>query len=165
MSGNPLRSSNPGDAPASQPAGLEPAVVDFLRETPDVVLFCRDRSGAPIGYPMRTVAVLPDRLCFTTYRKSAKVRNLERDPRTAVLASRWSDADVRWVHVAGIAEIMAPSEDDLDALFGKEDAGTRDPRVPAGMSGHVRQRLREGKRIVVAVGNLSAAGIKASKAP
>ena len=164
-SGNQRYTSEPGDAPVSPQADLGPAVIDFLRETPDVVLFCRDRSGVPIGYPMRTVAVLPGRLLFTTYRKSAKVRNLERDPRTSVLAARWSESDVRWVHVAGIAEIMAPSEDELDVLFGKRDGGTNDPRVPAGMSGYVRQRIRDGKRVVVAIGAMSAAGIMASTAP
>jgi hypothetical protein len=60
---------------------------------------------------------------------------------------------------------MVPSDDDLDVLFGRQDGGTRDPRVPAGMSGYVRQRIREGKRVVVAIGGVSATGIKASKAP
>src|ERR1700722_9269275 len=69
------------------PEGQDTQGRAFLEDCRDVVLFCRDKSGSPMGYPMRTVRCHDSGLTFTTYRKSAKVPNIERDPGVGVLAA------------------------------------------------------------------------------
>jgi hypothetical protein len=136
---------------------LDAEVVSFLDAFRDVVLFCRDGSERPIGYPMRTTACGESGLTFTTYRKSAKVVNIERDPRVCVFAADQGQGEIRWVSVAGRARIVSPTEEEIDATFGPS-AG--DGRVPAGMGDFVKQRLREGKRILLQVEDLEASGVR-----
>jgi hypothetical protein len=69
------------ERPQAATVSPEPPDLTFFDAVRDVVLFCRDTTGRPIGYPMRTTACEPEALVFTTYRKSAKVRHIERDPR------------------------------------------------------------------------------------
>jgi general stress protein 26 len=138
------------------------AVMGLLDTNRDVVLFCRDIAGRPIGYPMRTSAVALEALTFTTYRKSAKVRNIERDPRVCVFARSGVDCALRWVSVEGRARIVTPSEEEIQRIFG-DSVVQRDVsvsgRVPTGMNAFVQQRLREGKRILLEVGDLRSSGI------
>jgi hypothetical protein len=152
--------------PWSPAAPGEPAPtgsdLEFLDVVRDVVLFCRDASGRPIGYPMRTVACERTALVFTTYRKSAKVRHMERDPRVCVLASRVDGSSVRWVSMEGVASIVVPSDGEIERAMGGSGppapGGPAEPRVPAGMGDFVKQRLREGKRVLVRVEHLTTAG-------
>jgi hypothetical protein len=123
-------------------------VVRFLAEHRDMVLFCRDRDGCPVGYPMRSTSVTDSAIYFTTYRKSAKVQHLERDPVVRLLCFVTGDGDrVEWVDAGGTAVLWSPTADELDRLL----SGPRDPRVPAGMLDHVRTRILEGKRIMIKV--------------
>jgi Pyridoxamine 5'-phosphate oxidase len=132
----------------------------LLDSNRDVVLFCRDATGSPVGYPMRTVEVTPATLTFTTYRKSAKVRNIERDGRVCVFAARRADGWERWASIGGRARIVTPSEAQIERLFGDGAQAGPDPgRVPAGMSDFVQQRLRDGKRVLIEVEDLTSAGI------
>jgi general stress protein 26 len=56
----------------------------FLARYSRAFLLTRRRDGSPTIHPM--VAFFDDgRVTMTTYRKSAKARNVERDPRAAVL--------------------------------------------------------------------------------
>jgi general stress protein 26 len=135
---------------------LNDVVTRFVDEHRDVVLFCRDARGDPIGYPMRTTACDAKRLIFTTYRKSAKVRNLERDARVCVYVPGTAPEQPRWTSITGIARVVAPSASEIDAMF---PARSDEPRVPAGMAAFVKQRLREGKRILVEVDQLESPGI------
>ncbi len=124
------------------------AAVRFLAEHRDLVLFCRDRDGCPVGYPMRSTAVTDSAVYFTTYRKSAKVRHLERDPvvRLLCFVTRGDD-QAEWVDAGGTAALWSPTAAELDRLL----SGPRDSRVPDGMLDHVRTRILEGKRIMVKV--------------
>jgi hypothetical protein len=119
----------------------------FLARHRDVVLFCHDEKGGPIGYPMTVVSTAHGMIHFTTYRKSAKVRHLERDPRVSVLSFVPEGASVRWASAWGTAVFWEPSEADLDEIF----ASGRDDRAPAGMAANVRSRILEGKRVLVRV--------------
>jgi hypothetical protein len=131
-------------------------VLAFLEQFRDVVLFCRDAAGRPVGYPMRTMAGASPPVTFTTYRKSAKVRHIERDPRVTIFAADHGPGEVRWVSVAGRARIVAPSEERLRGLF---EAPAHEARVPAGMGEFVKQRLRDGKRILIEVDALEASAV------
>lgn len=120
----------------------------FIAAHRDVVLFCRDAGGAPIGYPMRCTSVSGSAVHFTTYRKSAKVRHLERDPAVHLLCSVATGEDsVEWVDASGTVTIWSPAGAELDRLL----SGPRDGRVPAGMLDHVRGRLLDGKRVMLTV--------------
>ena len=149
---------------------VDGAQIDFLREVRDVVLFCRDATGFPIGYPMRTVAATDAAIVFTTYRKSPKVAHLERDPRVCVLATEWpgspEDPDVaagpplRWLSVSGEARVVAPTDEQIRSVFGGGASRDGEARVPVGMADHVQDRLRDGKRVLVFVEGLSSAGLR-----
>ena len=136
---------------------LDPEALRFLETFRDVVLFCRDTSARPIGYPMRTVACRDSALTFTTYRKSAKMIHFARDPRACVFAADPVPGEVRWVSVTGTARIVTPSDEEIEATFGTS-AG--DGRVPAGMGDFVKQRLRDGKRILLQVEDLVTSGVR-----
>jgi hypothetical protein len=80
---------------------------------------------------------------FNTYRKSAKTRNLLRDPRAAVvLLDNWSVAPSSARYVIGVMEETAPIASTAPA---RERAETGS--VPAGLVNRVNERVAEGKRI------------------
>lgn len=124
-------------------------VARHLDEHADIVIFCRDAAGKPIGYPMRIAARRGDEILFSTYAKSAKVRHLEADSRVALLSMRpQGDGTVRWVRMTGRSEIWAPNEAQVDEFF---DTGGHESRVPDTVRALVRQRTLEGKRVMVRV--------------
>jgi uncharacterized pyridoxamine 5'-phosphate oxidase family protein len=132
--------------------GMDPfpeRVARHLDEHADIVIFCRDSAGKPIGYPTRIAARRGEELLFSTYAKSAKVRHLNADPRVALLSMRpEGDDTVRWVRMTGRSEIWAPNEAEVDELFG---TGGHESRVPDTVGALVRQRTLEGKRVMVRV--------------
>jgi hypothetical protein len=151
---------------------LDQLTVEFANSFRDVVIFCRDGAGVPIGYPMRTVACGESVLLYTTYRKSAKVSHMERDPRVCVLVADTpapGQRAVRWVSIAGTVRIVTPSEDEIRESFA---AGRRGPsieegeseegesRVPAGIGALVQERLRGGKRVLLLVEDLQSTGLR-----
>lgn len=165
MTGLPGRTEGPTkDTKSAVPVTSE--VLAFLDAHRDVVLFCRDKSGSPIGYPMRTVACHDTGLTFTTYRKSAKVRNIERDPRVCVVATDRDGARVRWISVSGTARVVAPSDAQIETTFstaGTAGGDRAEGRVPGGMGDFVKERLRDGKRILIEVEDLEASGVQAGQ--
>jgi general stress protein 26 len=122
-------------------------LVALLPSRPAVVLFCRDRHGAPIGYPMTVLRADKDGALFTTYRKSKKVEHLQRDARVCVFA-QGRDGEAPWCSLEGVASVWSPSAPQLDQAMGSTGG---DPRVPPGMAEHVKQRIVEGKRVLVEV--------------
>jgi hypothetical protein len=150
-----------------QPVGK--AELEFLSRIRDVILFCRDAAGHPVGYPMRTAACVEEALVFTTYRKSAKVAHIERDPGVCVLATEPVEElgdpgepprrRVRWMSVNGEARVVLPTDNQIQEVFGTQSGGDTETRVPVGMSDHVRSRLRDGKRVLVYVQGLRSNGV------
>jgi general stress protein 26 len=128
---------------------LPDAVARHLDKHGDIVVFCRDDEGRPIGYPMRIMRRVESELLFSTYAKSAKVHHLENDPSVAMLSMRTEGRDhVSWLRMTGHASLWSPDEAELDELF---TAGPGEQRVPDSMGALVRQRTLEGKRIVLRV--------------
>ena len=145
---------------AGASSGLTPPVAALLSATRDVVLFCRDSGGAPIGYPMRTLATHHDAVVFTTYAKSAKIRHLRRDPKACVLVTSSTSEGIVWASISGLARVVHPEPAELDELF---DDSSNDERVPMWMAGSVRQRLAEGKRVLLEITSLRCGGIEAAR--
>src|SRR5260370_5614883 len=92
----------------------------FLGRYTRAFLLTRRRDGAPTIHPM--VAFFGDgRVSMTTYRKSAKARNVERDPRAACLVvNGYGKDEVRGVLVRGRgalrhAPLAAPPAGSADA--------------------------------------------------
>jgi len=136
-------------------AALPPDVAAQLDGHRDITLFCRDADGHPIGYPMMISSRDGADIVFSTYRKSAKVRHIERDPRVALLSFTAAPAPdggelVRWISMTGTAAVWQPTEAELDRVFPPAPR-TADGRVPDTVGPLVRQRTLEGKRILLRV--------------
>lgn len=88
-------------------------VWQFLAEEPLIQIATLNRDGSPHLMTMRFVAV-DRRIVFHTYSRSQKVRNLERDPRIAVLAEDGHDyAELRGVSINGRAELLETSDESV----------------------------------------------------
>lgn len=104
---------------------MSPEILEFLRREHRAFLFCRDRSGRPIGYPMRTMAFANGTLIFATYTKSAKVANVRANPNVACVVTSGQEADASWVSVRGIASIDHPPPEEIDAMVGGSSHDSR----------------------------------------
>ena len=114
-----------------------------LQDHPRAFLFTLRADGSPTAHPL-TTQVREGRVGFSTYGKSQKTRNVERDARAAVLLLRGYET---WPGPAlvlhGRARISA----------GQANPGARSSRpsglgsVPAAMSEVVQARVASGKRI------------------
>jgi len=124
---------------------IPPAAERFLAAHTRAFLFTLRADGAPACHPM--VAFWRDGVLFmTTYRKSAKARNIARDARVACLVLTADDAPaVAGVTVRGRAEVVSPEGFTASASGG--------PRVAAGrdVASKVQARLAEGKRVVLRI--------------
>jgi hypothetical protein len=124
----------------------EPTLVDFLRRNHRAFLFCRDGSGHPIGYAMRSITYESGHLYFATYTKSAKVRHLLADPEAAcVVLSEVPVGEGRlsWVSLRGRAEIYRPSPEEIASML---ERSSPEGRVPDSVVAKVHDRLLSGKR-------------------
>lgn len=118
---------------------------EFLRAHTRTFLVTLRPDGAPACHPM--VGLWRDgALWMNTYRKSAKVRNLLAEPRVAcVVVTDDGDPRFRGVALRGRADLVASDG---------ADAGPRGARPPAGaaeVAELVRERLAQGKRVLVRI--------------
>ena len=123
---------------------LSPEAERFLHEHTRTFLLTLRPDGGPTCHPM--VAFYRDgALYMTTYRKSAKVRNLTRDARVACVVMAPDDAPgMRAVVLRGRAEVV-PAEAMRGAASSRRVTGAAD------IASVVQARLAEGKRVVVRV--------------
>jgi PPOX class probable F420-dependent enzyme len=99
-------------------------------------------AGGPTAHPM-TLIPFEGAIYFNTYRKSAKVRNLERDPRVACAVT--SADDHAWVSVQGRASLVAASELPAGVLGGSTAVMGEEELA------RVRERVASGKRVYVLI--------------
>lgn len=122
----------------------------FLAAHARAFLLVRRADGWPTGYPM--LGLWRDgALHFSTYAKSAKVRNLERDDRVCCLVTSddEDDPEFRAVLVRGRAEVLPGAE--LPSGRGADEQAAAGRGVPEGIVERSRERLRAGKRVLVRV--------------
>src|SRR5581483_11453607 len=87
---------------------LAPDVEEFLRTHTRTMLVTLRSDGSPTVHPMVGLWG-DDALWFNTYRKSVKVKNIERDPRVCCVVLGGDDELVRpAVVIHGNAEVMPP---------------------------------------------------------
>jgi len=120
-------------------------VAEFLGRHTRMFLVTRRPDGAPTMHPM-TGFFAEGRVTMTTYRKSAKAKNVERDPRAACLVvNGYGKDDVRAVLVRGRGRLRQAEITALPA------AGREAPKVLASVQGRVAERMASGKRILLDV--------------
>jgi PPOX class probable F420-dependent enzyme len=125
-------------------SALPPDAEEFLRTHTRTFLVTLRPDGAPTCHPM--VGLYHEgALYLTTYRKSAKVRNLTADPRVAcVVVTPDDDPELRGVVLRGRAEILAAG-----AVMPWTPEAPRPAGTGAGVARLVQSRVAEGKRVVV----------------
>jgi Pyridoxamine 5'-phosphate oxidase len=122
----------------------------FLADHTQVYLVVRRPDGTPMGYPM--VGRWQDgALEFSTYRKSAKVRAVERDDRVCCLVvPRDRSDDNRVLAVWGHAAMGDAGRQRWQEALNKRDGGAG-IEVPAAIRAKVADRLSESKRGILRV--------------
>lgn len=99
---------------------MNPAeIAAYIRSQPRIILVTNGANGLPHPMPMNFALDDADRIVMTTFRKSQKVRNLERDPRAALLIESGRDyADLKSVLIYANAEIIDDPANIRDRLSG-----------------------------------------------
>ena len=141
-SGSDSGSDSESDS-GSNPA-LPPDVASHLEQHDRSFLLTLRPDGSPTAHPM-TALVDRGALVFNTYRKSAKARNVTRDPRLAALlidGYELRDLD----RVRGFALQGKGSIETTPPSVGRRAGG---PQVSRAQAQRVQQRLAEGKRVFI----------------
>lgn len=125
---------------------IPPVAEDFLRAHTRAFLVTVREDGAPACHPM--AAIWRDgALYMTTYRKSAKVEHLTREPRVAcVVVTPDDDPRFRGVAFRGRAKVLPAG-----ATMPGVDAKAVAPAVGGDVTRRVAARVAAGKRVVVRV--------------
>ena len=104
-------------------------VRDFLRTHKTIMIVSNGPGGYPHPMPMWFAVDDDGTVRMTTFRKSQKVRNLERDPRVALLVESGEEySQLRGVVLYGEAEIVEDREEIFDTL--RAIAGLEVPDTP-----------------------------------
>ena len=127
-----------------QPIHVPSKLEAFLKANTRTFIITVRRDGSPTGHPM-TGWYDDGRMRVTTYRKSHKTRNAQRDQRTTWLVLNGYDSHdgVRAVEFKGIHRVV-------EATQMPNRAGVRQG-VSTGLSSRTQNRLKSGKRIVLEV--------------
>lgn len=120
----------------------------YLRGQSRIILVTNGADGLPHPVPMNYGLDEEGRILITSFRKSQKVRNLERDPRATLLVeSGETYADLRSVIVYADAEIIA----DADAIPQLMRHIGADGALAGSISGSMSDQVRASiaKRVVL----------------
>jgi hypothetical protein len=124
-------------------------VAAFLARHTRVFLLTRRRDGGPTVHPM-TGFFADGRVTMSTYRKSAKARNVERDARASCLVVNGYGKDqVRGALVRGRGSLRAAATAAVPAAAPTPTSDA--PKVSSGVAGRVAERMASGKRIFLDV--------------
>ena len=120
-------------------------VAAFLGRHTRVFLLSRRRDGSPTIHPM-TGFWADGRVTMSTYRKSAKGRNVERDPRAACLVvNGYGKDDVQGVLVRGRGSLRQAT---MEVAPSSESTA---PKVSESVTSRVAERMASGKRVFLDV--------------
>lgn len=116
---------------------------EMLASSHTIILSSIDGRGYPHSVPM-WYAVRHDRFLMTTYAKSQKALNLQRNPRCCLLVETGTEyAELRGVLVRGRAELTTDIDAVLDALGVirvKHGLGGNAPEVAEAIRAHAAKR-------------------------
>ena len=127
----------------------EAEVREFLEESKTVILTSLGPDGFPHPMPMWFVLGDDGSISMTTYARSQKVHNLERDPRVALLAESGTEyQELKSVVLYGKAELIPDTERVIDTLIAASGQG-----ADASASKAIRDGMRKNaeKRVLIRV--------------
>ena len=117
----------------------------YLRSQPRVIVVSNGLRGFPHPVPMNFALDELGRVLILTFAKSQKVRNLERDPRAALLVeSGLAYGEMKAVMIYATAEIIAPGPafDAAKAAFAdKVQSGVLSPEARAQAAALMAKRV------------------------
>ncbi|MET0587317.1 MAG: pyridoxamine 5'-phosphate oxidase family protein [Novosphingobium sp.] len=122
----------------------------YLQAQRRIILVTNGPGGMPHPVPMNYGLDPEGRIILTAFRKSQKVKNLERDPRATLLVESGAGyGDLRGVIAWCEAEVLSDPEEvahnmalmRADAETARSISGTRDDQVRASMSKRVALRF------------------------
>ena len=115
----------------------------FLKANTRTFILTLRKDGSPTGHPM-TGWYDNGRIRVTTYRKSHKTRNAQRDQRTSwLILNGYNSANVRAVEFKGLNQVVGATE--------MPNRGGVRQGVSSGLSSRTEDRLKSGKRIILEV--------------
>jgi PPOX class probable F420-dependent enzyme len=120
----------------------------YLRSRSRIILVTNGPEGLPHPVPMNYGLDPEGRIIITSFRKSQKVRNLERDPRATLLVESGDNyADLKSVIVFADAEIIGDHEE-IPRLMGHIGA---DRELAGSISGSMSEQVKASiaKRVVL----------------
>jgi PPOX class probable F420-dependent enzyme len=115
----------------------------FLAESKTVILCSNGVGGFPHPMPMWFSIDDDGAVLMTTYVRSQKVKNLERDPRVSLLVEAGEDyAELRGIVMYGSAELIRDVERVIDTLIVASGQGDRaNPAVRDAMRANASKRV------------------------
>jgi hypothetical protein len=120
-------------------------VAAFVARYTRIFLLTRRRDGAPTIHPM-TGFFADGRVTMTTYRKSAKARNVVRDARASCLVvDGYGHPDVRGALLRGRGRLREGT------MAVPADSASAAPKVSDGVTSRVAERMASGKRVFLDV--------------
>jgi PPOX class probable F420-dependent enzyme len=123
----------------------EAEVADFLDAKETIIIVSNGVGGSPHPMPMWFARDEEGFIRMTTYRKSQKIRNIERDPRVSLLAESGIDyAELKGVVIYGRAELIDDEDLALDTMrrIGEKSGGPTQAGSPdEGMRRNAAKRL------------------------
>jgi hypothetical protein len=120
-------------------------VAAFLGRYTRIYLLTRRGDGSPTIHPM-TGFFAEGRITMSTYRKSAKARNVERDARAACLVvNGYGKDDVRGALVRGRGSLRQAT------MAIPESGASEAPKVSGSVTARVAERMASGKRVFLDV--------------
>src|SRR5262245_60299068 len=126
-------------------------VAAFLGRHTRAFLLTRRRDGSPTIHPM-TAFFADGRMTMSTYRKSAKARNVERDERAACLVvNGYGKDDVSAVLVRGRGRLRQATMAAMPTAERSEPDASPPPKVSDDVTARVAARMASGKRIFLDV--------------
>jgi nitroimidazol reductase NimA-like FMN-containing flavoprotein (pyridoxamine 5'-phosphate oxidase superfamily) len=121
---------------------------EYLQGQSRIILVTNGPEGLPHPVPMNYGLDEQGRIIITSFRKSQKVRNLERDPRAALLVeSGGTYADLKSVIAYADAEIIGDPEQVLRLMGAIRAEGELTGSISGSMSDQVRASVA--KRVVL----------------
>lgn len=129
------------DGNEARPARSTRDLDAFLREHRRAYWATLRRDGSPTVHPMGSLYE-DGKVLFTSYKKSAKNRNVDRDPRCCVLiASEYDAPSVEAATLKGVARVLEGAPPPRMLL---EQAGESGP-------GRAARAIEEGRRAVIEI--------------
>ena len=93
-------------------------IVSFLKAAKTIILVSNGKDGFSHPMPMWFCVDDDGTICMTTFTKSQKVKNLERDPRTSLLVeSGIAYEDLKGVVIQSRAEIIRDENTTAEVMF------------------------------------------------